>query len=153
MFQAAYATGRPVCCCGWLCLSAATGRAAGLPDAAGQADGAQGHDFSSVRKTGPDHHLCADTRDCSCPAQRGTPFIPPLLASVVMSKSVKHPESLRLPAVQMERDGHRCTSIEGSMMKDARDRVVQEFREGTTKVLISTDVLSRGFDVTQVQYL
>ena len=38
------------------------------------------------------------------------------------------------------------------MMKDARDRVVQEFREGTTKVLISTDVLSRGFDVTQVQH-
>ena len=37
------------------------------------------------------------------------------------------------------------------MMKDARDRVVQEFREGTTKVLISTDVLSRGFDVTQVR--
>jgi len=32
----------------------------------------------------------------------------------------------------------------------ARDRVVSEFRAGTTKVLISTDVLSRGFDVTQV---
>ncbi len=37
------------------------------------------------------------------------------------------------------------------MDKAARDRVVQEFREGTTKVLISTDVLSRGFDVTQVR--
>ena len=30
----------------------------------------------------------------------------------------------------------------GQHEKDARDRVVQEFREGTTKVLISTDVLS-----------
>lgn len=106
-----------------------------------------------MRKTGPDHYLCADTRDCSCPAQRGMPFIPPLLASIVMSNSAVHPDSLRLLAVQMERDGHRCTSIEGSMMKDARDRVVQEFREGTTKVLISTDVLSRGFDVTQVRHL
>ena len=36
------------------------------------------------------------------------------------------------------------------MEKEARDRVVREFRDGTTKILISTDVLSRGFDVTQV---
>lgn len=50
----------------------------------------------------------------------------------------------------MEGEGHRCTSIEGSMDKSARDAVVKEFRDGTTKILISTDVLSRGFDVTQV---
>jgi ATP-dependent RNA helicase DDX19/DBP5 len=31
-----------------------------------------------------------------------------------------------------------------------RDRVVNEFRRGETKILISTDVLSRGFDVSQV---
>ena len=49
----------------------------------------------------------------------------------------------------MEADGHRCTSIQGDMEKDARDRVVAEFRDGATKVLISTDVLARGFDVTQ----
>ena len=30
-----------------------------------------------------------------------------------------------------------------------RDRVVQEFRDGITKILISTDVLARGFDVSQ----
>lgn len=133
---------------------------------------------------------------------------------------------------QMEKEGHKCTSIEGGMDKQARDKVVKEFRrvvlqsmrmkgcravlllpaartvlqlvpacpalchpslgrhlaprtvaalralrsqaasasswgqnplkhvllashplaccrEGTTKILISTDVLSRGFDVTQ----
>ena len=50
----------------------------------------------------------------------------------------------------MEGEGHKCTSIDGGLEKEARDRVVREFREGTTKVLISTDVLSRGFDVTQV---
>lgn len=52
--------------------------------------------------------------------------------------------------VQLESDGHKCTSIEGGMDMVARDRVVKEFREGTTKILIATDVLSRGFDVTQV---
>lgn len=51
----------------------------------------------------------------------------------------------------MEKEGHKCTSIEGSMELGARDRVVKEFRDGTTKILISTDVLSRGFDVTQVR--
>ena len=36
------------------------------------------------------------------------------------------------------------------MQHAERDRVVREFRDGTTKILISTDVLSRGFDVSQV---
>lgn len=36
------------------------------------------------------------------------------------------------------------------MEHEDRDRVVREFREGQTKILISTDVLSRGFDVSQV---
>jgi len=63
---------------------------------------------------------------------------------------VRTRETARALHAAMEADGHRCTSIEGGMDKGARDRVVSEFRAGTTKVLISTDVLSRGFDVTQV---
>lgn len=51
--------------------------------------------------------------------------------------------------VQMEKEGHRCTSIRGDMDVELRDKVVGEFRAGITKILISTDVLSRGFDVTQ----
>lgn len=38
------------------------------------------------------------------------------------------------------------------MERGDRDRVVQEFRNGITKILISTDVLSRGFDVSQVRW-
>lgn len=63
---------------------------------------------------------------------------------------VRTRDTARALHAAMEADGHRCTSIEGGMDKDARDRVVSEFRSGATKVLISTDVLSRGFDVTQV---
>ena len=63
---------------------------------------------------------------------------------------VRTRDTARALHAAMEADGHKCTSIEGGMDKDARDRVVREFRAGTTKVLISTDVLSRGFDVTQV---
>jgi ATP-dependent RNA helicase DDX19/DBP5 len=63
---------------------------------------------------------------------------------------VRTRETARALHVAMEMEGHKCTSIEGGMEKEARDKVVKEFREGTTKILISTDVLSRGFDVTQV---
>ena len=41
---------------------------------------------------------------------------------------------------------------QGDMDKLERDRVVREFREGKTKILISTDVLARGFDVSQVSF-
>ena len=42
--------------------------------------------------------------------------------------------------------GFVCTSISGGASHADRDRVIKEFRAGTTKILISTDVLSRGFD-------
>ena len=56
---------------------------------------------------------------------------------------------VRVP--QLEKAGHRCTSIRGDLDHQLRDRVVNEFRTGITKILIATDVLSRGFDVTQVR--
>ncbi|KAK9828467.1 hypothetical protein WJX72_000149 [[Myrmecia] bisecta] len=63
---------------------------------------------------------------------------------------VRTRETARSLHAAMEADGHKCTSIQGDMDKEARDRVVREFRTGATKILISTDVLARGFDVTQV---
>ena len=54
--------------------------------------------------------------------------------------------------LQLEKAGHRCTSIRGDLDHQLRDRVVNEFRTGITKILIATDVLSRGFDVTQVRF-
>lgn len=53
--------------------------------------------------------------------------------------------------VQMESDQWTCTSISSSLEHAQRDKVIKEFRDGTTKVLISTDVLARGFDVQQVR--
>ena len=50
----------------------------------------------------------------------------------------------------MQRDGFKCTAIEGQMQNEDRDRVIKEFRDGQTKILIATDVLSRGLDVSTV---
>lgn len=40
-----------------------------------------------------------------------------------------------------------------SMDHETRERVMNEFRNGETKVLIATDVLARGIDVPQVNNL
>lgn len=53
---------------------------------------------------------------------------------------------------RLESDGHRCTSIQGGLTHEQRDRVIKEFRSGETKILIATDVLARGFDQAQVCY-
>jgi ATP-dependent RNA helicase DDX19/DBP5 len=60
-------------------------------------------------------------------------------------------EAARLHQV-MSGLGYKCTSLRGDMQAGDRDAVVNEFREGVTKVLIATDVLSRGFDVSQVRF-
>lgn len=40
--------------------------------------------------------------------------------------------------------------IHGDMTQEERNKIMKEFREGTCRVLISTDLLSRGIDVQQV---
>lgn len=47
--------------------------------------------------------------------------------------------------------GWSVTSISGEMDYLARDRVIHEFRQSVTNVLISTDILARGFDVLSVK--
>ncbi|KAK4281580.1 hypothetical protein QN277_013053 [Acacia crassicarpa] len=46
--------------------------------------------------------------------------------------------------------GYGVTSIQGALDNNERDKIVKEFRDGLTQVLISTDVLARGFDQQQV---
>ena len=40
--------------------------------------------------------------------------------------------------------------MHGALEHEERDKIVKEFRDGLTQVLISTDVLARGFDQQQV---
>lgn len=46
--------------------------------------------------------------------------------------------------------GYEVTSIQGAQKQEDRDRIVKEFKDGLTNVLISTDMLARGFDQQQV---
>ncbi|KAK1400815.1 DEAD-box ATP-dependent RNA helicase 38 [Heracleum sosnowskyi] len=46
--------------------------------------------------------------------------------------------------------GYQVTTIQGAFKQEDRDTIVKEFKEGLTQVLISTDLLARGFDQPQV---
>jgi ATP-dependent RNA helicase DeaD len=44
-------------------------------------------------------------------------------------------------------------SIHGDMQQGARDRVMKSFREGKLQVLVATDVVGRGIDVTGISHI
>ncbi|XP_031103771.1 DEAD-box ATP-dependent RNA helicase 38 [Ipomoea triloba] len=46
--------------------------------------------------------------------------------------------------------GYEVTTIQGALKQEDRDKIIKEFKEGLTQVLISTDLLARGFDQSQV---
>ena len=50
----------------------------------------------------------------------------------------------------LSENGHTVNSIHGEKDQDERKRVMEEFRKGSSRVLISTDLLARGIDVQQV---
>ena len=53
-------------------------------------------------------------------------------------------------AAQMREKDFIVSCIHGSMEQDKRNAVMKEFREGASRILISTDLLARGIDVHQV---
>lgn len=44
-------------------------------------------------------------------------------------------------------------TIHGDLQQSARDRVMRQFREGKTKVLVATDVVGRGIDVSTISHI
>jgi len=50
----------------------------------------------------------------------------------------------------MEADGHRVSALHGAFEGQDRDALLQDFRSGKNKVLITTNVLARGIDVSSV---
>jgi ATP-dependent RNA helicase DeaD len=44
-------------------------------------------------------------------------------------------------------------TIHGDLQQSARDRVMRQFRDGRTKVLVATDVVGRGIDVSTISHI
>ena len=53
-------------------------------------------------------------------------------------------------AKELEKQNFPITAIHSKMSQDERNNIVNEFREGKTRLLLTTDLLSRGIDIPDV---
>ena len=54
---------------------------------------------------------------------------------------------------QLERSGIGSAAIHGNKSQGARERALEAFRSGTTRVLVATDVAARGIDVDGISHV
>lgn len=63
---------------------------------------------------------------------------------------VKKRDTANRIAARLTQDGHKVLAVHSAFEGAERDSIVKEFREGKAKVLITTNVLARGLDVSSV---
>lgn len=56
-------------------------------------------------------------------------------------------------AKEMCKDGIKTSSIHGDKSQGARERALEEFKDGKVRALVATDVAARGLDIHQLQYV
>jgi ATP-dependent RNA helicase RhlE len=56
-------------------------------------------------------------------------------------------------ATQLTRAGIEANAIHGDKTQGARERALGEFRDGTTRILVATDIAARGIDVDGVSHV
>ena len=68
----------------------------------------------------------------------------------VLTNFFEEKRSADIIADRMQKQGHQVTVLHGSKDPAERDKIIDEFREGLSKVLITTNVVARGIDILQV---
>jgi ATP-dependent RNA helicase DeaD len=54
---------------------------------------------------------------------------------------------------QISRNHPNCGSMHGDLQQRERDRVLQSLRDGKLKILVATDVVGRGIDITTISHI
>jgi len=54
---------------------------------------------------------------------------------------------------QLSHTHDHCGSMHGDMRQPERDRVLQQLRDGKLKILVATDVVGRGIDITTISHI
>ena len=54
---------------------------------------------------------------------------------------------------RLKYDGHSADAIHGNLRQSKRDRVINEFRNGKSRILVATDVAARGLDIPLIQHV
>ncbi len=68
--------------------------------------------------------------------------------SIIVFGRTKH--GVKKLAHRLERDGYPVGALQGNLSQNARDRVMQQFRDGEVQILVATNVAARGLDITSI---
>jgi ATP-dependent RNA helicase DeaD len=68
--------------------------------------------------------------------------------SIIVFGRTKH--GVKKLAKKLEKDGYPVGALQGNLSQNARDRVMQQFRDGDVQILVATNVAARGLDITSV---
>lgn len=71
-------------------------------------------------------------------------------SAIVFTRTKHRAKSL---AMQLSKAGHNAIAIQGNMSQSQRDHAMQGFRKGKYEVLVATDIVARGIDVSGVSYV
>ena len=67
--------------------------------------------------------------------------------AIIFANTIKKVDWLK---EQLEKENFEITFIHGKLSAKEREDIVKEFREGKTRILLTTDLLARGIDIPQV---
>ncbi|KAF7328023.1 hypothetical protein MKEN_00383200 [Mycena kentingensis (nom. inval.)] len=76
-----------------------------------------------------------------------------LYALLTIGQSIiftQHKHAADRIAARMTAEGHKVASLHGDKTPVERDEIIDNFRDGREKVLITTNVIARGIDILQV---
>jgi superfamily II DNA/RNA helicase len=76
-----------------------------------------------------------------------------IYANISITQSIIYCNSIKIVDIisnKLNNDNFSVACIHGNMNQQERNQVVKEFRDGKSRVLISTDLLSRGIDIQQI---
>ncbi len=73
------------------------------------------------------------------------------MASVIVFARTKH--GADRVARDLERDGFKAGVIHGNKSQNARQKALNDFRDGSSRILIATDIAARGIDVPGITHV
>ncbi len=69
---------------------------------------------------------------------------------LIFTRTKKSADSL---AIEMKKDGIKAQSLHGDKSQGARDKALEEFKDGRIRALVATDVAARGIDISDLEYV
>ena len=71
--------------------------------------------------------------------------------SIIVFMRTKH--STEKMAARLTKEGYKANAINGDLRQNKRDRVINNFRNKKYRILVATDVASRGLDIPHIEHV